>query len=113
MQVFKFKLTDLKRMRESKGNPHEYLCYTISHMVGGEETVYPRSEDVIEKFRELVPEVFTDRPYGVGVIIAYLKPEFRSQFRAVEDDSCRNALVEMALEKHGDIELEFEVDPHF
>lgn len=112
MQVFKFNLTDLKRMRE--GNPHEYLCFTISRMVEGKKSVYPRSEDVIEKFRQLVPEAFSNRPYhGVGIILAYLKPEFRNQFRTAEDGSCRDALVNMALEKHGDIELQFDVDACF
>lgn len=112
MQVFKFNLTELKRMRE--GNPHEYLCFTISRMVDGKKSVYPRSEDVIEKFRQLVPEAFTNRPYyDVGVVIAYLSPEFRNQFRTAEDGSCRDALVNMALEKHGDIELEFDVASRF
>lgn len=112
MQVFKFKLSDLKRHREN--TPHEYLCFTISRMVGGELSVYPRSKDVIETFRQLVPEAFSNRPYyDVGVIIAYLAPEFRNQFRTEEDGTCRDALVNMALEKHGDIELEFDVTTWF
>jgi len=115
MKVCKFKLSDIKSKRANQ--PHEYICFTMSRMVakdGDVDAFYPRSKDVIEKFRDLVPEAFSDRPYGViGVVTAYLSVEFRAQFRLEENGTCRDALVNMALEKHGDIELEFEVDPLF
>lgn len=115
MKVCKFKLSDIKKMRA--GRPHEYICFTMSRMVGEDaagDALYPRSKDVIEKFRELVPEAFSNVPYhDVGVITAYLSAEFRSRFRSEENGTCRDALVKMALEKHGDIELEFEVAQWF
>ena len=115
MKVCKFKLSDIKSKRANV--PHEYICFTMSRMVGADdsgEVLYPRSKDVIEKFRELVPEAFSNIPYrDIGVVTAYLSTEFRAQFGLEENGTCRDALVNMALEKHGDIELEFQVAQWF
>lgn len=117
MRTFKVKLSDLQRAQQNK--PWGFICFTIASMVDkqrsdiGDDSWYPRSKDVIGEFRRLMPECFSDRQWNpdVTLITSYLTWEFR---RSVShDEGARMALINQALEKHGDIELEFTISPHF
>lgn len=82
---FTFTLAELLARYQRKPN---YLCFTISDMAGcyfaespildadGDKmSEYPKSSDVITKFRELMPEMFdirrADENFGVNSEIGY------------------------------------------
>jgi hypothetical protein len=77
------------------------------------EKEFPRSKDVILKFKQMMPELFSDRAWtpDITLITSYLTWDFRRSVPHAE--GCRMALINLALEEFGDIELEFEVSPHF
>ena len=72
---------------------------------------YPHGMEVIDKFRELLPEHF--KPKNPDNEFEIITSHVTGDFARSANGQIRLKLVQLAFERYGSIDLEFEIDTMF
>ena len=121
---FTVTLEELVKQYQKKEN---YLCFVVAYIANAREPKFdehgdrilefPNSRELIQKFRELMPQFFVDEKDidrgGNTVFEGHLKPESECpDFRGVRPDF-RGVLLQECIKVYGgDFQITLEIHPH-